>query len=378
MLAIPKVVPRLQNIEGRHVKDTTGHGCHSSNPCRNDGGGRGGPGAAQVPRHSEDHLRDDGHRHYGHGRGPEEESGRADLSSLGGPAGLCRMAAARSSIQARDLEEIPSSGQNPATGLWQRVVTAVYENRSAHCYANSWVRALLAASWSCFRDFRAAGLFLPCLLQAHTLHTLTDGRVRILDVEFLRLLQHWPRPDVQNDVFEFADRFIESAGVSQVFGMWQHRVMDGGRLRVRDSGRVVSFYIQGNATQPELWTRWQAQGGHAFSVPPDIILAQVMRFQPDASGRLRRRTGLITNWRSEVRVPVFSNSTDDCIRHCLYKPVAVVMHSGHVPTSGHYTCGVICSDHVIICDDNVSTQQIPDITPVHMRLVYGILYTAVL
>ena len=56
--------------------------------------------------------------------------------------------------------------------------------------------------------------------------------------------------------------------------------------------------IQGNVTQPQLWTQWQAQGGHAFLEPPPIILAQVMRFQPDASGRLRRRTGLITNWRN--------------------------------------------------------------------------------
>ena len=147
---------------------------------------------------------------------------------------------------------------------------------------------------------------------------------------------------------------------------------------MRDSGRIVSLYIQGNVTQPELRAQWQAQGGHAFITPPAIILAQVMRLQPDASGRLRRRTGLITNWRSEVRVPVFCNSDDDCVKYCLYKPVAVVMHSGHVPTSGHYACAVTCPEHVLLGDDNVLPQPVPDLTPVHMRLVYGILYTAVL
>ena len=101
-------------------------------------------------------------------------------------------------------------------------------------------------------------------------------------------------------------------------------------------------------------------------------------FSLDASGRLRRKAGLITNWRSEVSVPVFCNSDDDSIRYCLYKPVAVVMHSGHVPTSGHYTCAVLYPEHVLLCDDNASPQSIPDLTPVHMRLVYGILYTAVL
>ena len=257
-------------------------------------------------------------------------------------------------------------------------MTVAYENRSSHCYANSWVRALLAASWYCYQDFRAAGLFLPCLLQAHLTHARARAHVQILDSAFLALLQNWPRPHVQNDVFEFADRFIESAGVSQAFGTWQHRIVDAGQLRMRDSGRVVSFYIQGNVTQPQLWTQWQAQGGHAFLEPPPIILAQVMRFQPDASGRLRRRTGLITNWRSEVCVPVFCSSDDVSVRYYIYKPVAVVMHSGHVPTSGHYTCAVICPEHVLLCDDNVSPQQIPELTPLHMRLVYGILYTAVL
>ena len=60
----------------------------------------------------------------------------------------------------------------------------------------------------------------------------TRAHVQILDAEFLRLLQRWPRTHVQNDVFEFADCFIESAGVSQVFGMWQHRIVDEGRLRM--------------------------------------------------------------------------------------------------------------------------------------------------
>ena len=143
-------------------------------------------------------------------------------------------------------------------------MTVAYENRSSHCYANSWVRALLAASWYCYQDFRAAGLFLPCLLQAHLTRARARAHVQILDSAFLALLQNWPRPHVQNDVLEFADRFIESAGVSQAFGMWLHRIVDAGQLRMRDSGRVVSFYIQGNVTQPQLWTQWQAQGGHAF------------------------------------------------------------------------------------------------------------------
>ena len=376
-VAISKMVSRLQNIEGRHVQDATGHGCHSSDPFRDDGGGCCGPGVAQVPRHSQDHLRDNGHRHYDHGRGNEADSRRADLSSFGDSTGMCRLAVARSSIQDGIPEEIPSGGQTPASGLWQRVMTAAYVNRSSHCYANSWVRALLAASWHCYQDFRAAGVFLPCLVQAH--HALAHARahVQILDSEFLRLLQNWPSPHVQNDVFEFADRFIESAGVAQVLGMWQHRVLDEGQLRLRDSGRVVSFYIQGHATQSQLWTQWQAQGGHAFLEPPPIILAQVMRFQPDASGRLRRRTGMITNWRSEVDVPVFCSSDDATVRHCTYKPVAVIMHSGHVPTSGHYTCAVICSEHVLFFDDNLSPRSIPALTTEHMRLVYGIFYTAV-
>ena len=335
------------------------------------------PGVAQIPRHSQDHLRDDGHRHYGHGRGNEAYSRGADLPSFGDSTGLCRLAVARGSIQERIPEEIPSGGQNPASGPWQRVMTATYVNRSSHCYANSWVRALLAASWHCYQDFRVAGLFLPCLLQAHHAPAHARAHVQILDSEFLRLLQNWPRPHVQNDVFEFAYTFTESAGVTQAFGKWEHRVLHEGQLRLRDSGRIVSFYIQGHATQSQLWMQWQAQGGHAFLEPPPIILAQVMRFQPDASGRLRRRTGMITNWRSEVSVPVFCSSADTNVRYCTYKPVAVIMHSGHVPTSGHYTCAVICSEHILFFDDNLSPRSIPDFNAEHMRLIYGILYTAV-
>ena len=376
-VAISEVVSGLQDVEGRCVKDSAGHGCHSSDSFRDDGGSCCDPGVAQIPRHSQDHLRDDGHRHYGHGRGNEAYSRGADLPSFGDSTGLCRLAVARGSIQERIPEEIPSGGQNPASGLWQRVMTATYVNRSSHCYANSWVRALLAASWHCYQDFRVAGLFLPCLLQAHHAPAHARAHVQILDSEFLRLLQNWPRPHVQNDVFEFAYTFMESAGVTQAFGKWEHRVLHEGQLRLRDSGRIVSFYIQGHATQSQLWMQWQAQGGHAFLEPPPIILAQVMRFQPDASGRLRRRTGMITNWRSEVSVPVFCSSADTNVRYCTYKPVAVIMHSGHVPTSGHYTCAVICSEHILFFDDNLSPRSIPDFNAEHMRLIYGILYTAV-
>ena len=114
--------------------------------------------------------------------------------------------------------------------------------RSSHYYANTWVRVLLATSWHCYHDFRAAGLFLPCLMQAHQAHACTQTSA---DFGFGISLTCSTGQDLvfRMMFFEFAARFIELAGVSQVFGMCQHRIVEEGRLRMRDSGIVVSFYI---------------------------------------------------------------------------------------------------------------------------------------
>ena len=41
--------------------------------------------------------------------------------------------------------------------------------------------------------------------------------------DFLALLEQWPQPDIQNDIFEFAEQLIHTAGIAQVFGEWEFR-----------------------------------------------------------------------------------------------------------------------------------------------------------
>ena len=112
--------------------------------------------------------------------------------------------------------------------------------------------------------------------------------------------------------------------------------------------------------------------------PPRIILAQVTRFQPDGAGRIQSPTGCVTNWTAEVSVPIYEGAKTRQIVYHPYNPAAVLMHAGHAPTSGHYTCGILRANHVYICDDNVRSQCLDALTPAHMKLVYGILYIPVM
>ena len=150
--------------------------------------------------------------------------------------------------------------------------------------------------------------------------------------EFRALLECWPQPDAQNDIFEFAAHFMHNAGTMHVLGEWQHRDVHAGNLRIRDSGHVVSFYLRAHVSHTDLWAQWQSQATHAFTSPPRIILAQVMRFQPDGAGRVRRRTGCVTHLATEVDVPIFAER-DTRVMHHSYKPHAILLHSGHAPTS---------------------------------------------
>ena len=282
----------------------------------------------------------------------------------------------RHPIQTRILAQISPGRANPAHGLQQQILRAVYHNSCNHCYLNAWVRALASASIAVFGDTRALGSFRECIMQYHEPGALVNGQVRLMQPAFRALLECWPQPDAQNDIFEFAAHFMQAAGAIQVFGEWQHRDVHAGSLRVRDRGHVVSFYLRGHASHTALWTQWRSQDAHAFISPPRITLAQVMRFQPDGAGRLRRRTGCVTHLAAEVDVPIFAERSTSVLHHP-YRPCAILLHSGHTPTSGHYRCAVMGTECVHLCDDNHESRRLSALTSEHMKLVYGILYTPV-
>ena len=326
-LAVSEMVSRHTHIDRGQQSSGADHSDHIGHTVRHDGGRAQGNPHQQVSLNPEVGCRLDRGGCHDYGCVTSQGAGGQAVLASTNTAGQHSLADIGHPIQTRILAQISPSRANPAHGLRQQILKAVYHNSCNHCYLNAWIRALASASIAVFGDTRALGSFRECIMQYHEPGALVNGQVRLMQPAFRALLECWPQPDAQNDIFEFAAHFMQAAGTIQVFGEWQHRDVHAGSLRVRDRGHVVSFYLRGHASHTALWTQWRSQDAHAFISPPCIILAQVMRFQPDGAGRLRRRTGCVTHLAAEVDVPIFAERSTSVLHHP-YRPCAILLHSG--------------------------------------------------
>ena len=223
-LAIPKVVSRHTRTGCGQQQTSIDNQQHSGNPSRHDEKCAEGYPCQLVTFDSEVSHRFHRCRSHDHGRVPSQRTQRKVVLAPAAVASQDSMADPRDTIQARNITQVLPSRTSPANGLQQKVLSATYHSGCNHCYVNTWVRALASAFIDAFGDACALGSFLQCVMQCHDSSASINGKVHLMQPDFLALLDQWPQPDIQNDIFEFAEQFIHSAGIPQVFGKWEFRM----------------------------------------------------------------------------------------------------------------------------------------------------------
>ena len=231
-------------------------------------------------------------------------------------------------------------------------------NSNSHCYANSFMHALLWVSTQDARGLRVRDSSLRRLLQWLVRKPLS------IELWQLRAWQHltrqWREPHRQHDVGEFLQHFAP-AFCPALPDLWQARTQATAlSTEVALQGELWPLVLDtaprldshGACSLQSLFIEWRSQAHrHAIVSAPALLPVQICRFGPDGSKVSFRVTSS-----ARVYVPLFTGPSVHTTSQP-YKVLAVIYHLGRHQASGHYRTALYRDSRVqFVTDDDITPQ----------------------
>ena len=166
---------------------------------------------------------------------------------------------------------------------------------------------------------------------------------------FRRLLSDWRAPTQQRDIGEFFQYLTQAGSMQLEQHSWQAREMRGEQLRVLDTGHLgtpipldIAFARlipeQPHTVQDCVINHFRGQAALvALTSAAPFLCLQLKRF--NFQGAIRKDTQVIEWVERILEVPVWCNDSQLHTRDTRYQVLAIAVHRGDTPHSGHYqTC----------------------------------------
>ena len=145
----------------------------------------------------------------------------------------------------------------------------------------------------------------------------------------------------QHDAAELITYLLPRLQLEVFDSSWEARLHVAGDIRVADTGPLLAPItlapVPGEQLiLPSMIDQWHAQASiHALKEPSTVVCMQLQRFLGNA-GIMQRDSRLLLGYQCTVHLPVFCNSATTEVSHVPYQAVAMQLHYGEQPTSGHY------------------------------------------
>ena len=180
---------------------------------------------------------------------------------------------------------------------------------------------------------------------------------------FRRLLSDWRAPTQQHDIGEFFQYLTQAGSMQLEQHSWQAREMRGEQLRVLDTGHLgtpipldIAFARlipeQPHTVQDCVINHFRGQAALvALTSAAPFLCLQLKRF--NFQGAIRKDTQVIEWVERILEVPVWCNDSQLHTRDTRYQVLAIAVHRGDTPHSGHYQTCLIEHSQEYLTDDNI-------------------------
>ena len=241
-------------------------------------------------------------------------------------------------FQAREGNQRPAREDDLSS--WPHIP---FDNPDNICYMNSVVNALgwvICHHLSGIADWNMLGEVVQAVVAQHTklLPELLDS---------LWLMLGWDDWHIQHDAAEFLGRLLSKMPFDcpALQGEWGcfDLTADGGRELFSHSMRQsipIPLAESSDHSLQNLIDSWSvqehSQGLH--NPPPPMICLQLLRYTYSGSRVVKICTSISSDsFDSRILIPVFVIGDQLEIAHVPYRVMAIVVHHGPTPDSGHYT-----------------------------------------
>ena len=180
---------------------------------------------------------------------------------------------------------------------------------------------------------------------------------------FRRLLSDWRAPTQQHDIGEFFQYLTQAGSMQLEQHSWQAREVRGEQLRVLDTGHLgtpipldIAFARlipeQPHTVQDCVINHFRGQAALvALTSAAPFLCLQLKRF--NFQGAIRKDTQVIEWVERILEVPVWCNDSQLHTRDTRYQVLAIAVHRGDTPHSGHYQTCLIEHSQEYLTDDNI-------------------------
>ena len=252
------------------------------------------------------------------------------------------------------------------------ILQAALHNPGNHCYMNHTVLCLL---W-CQVSLRLPGISSSPLLNAiHESLALHPVLALMQYMPWTCLMQDWDRPNMQHDSAEFAAFVLQRLRWGQAVGQWEARLLVDTRVQIRDRHTTlapISIPLSpGEPTMNAGVQMWHSQAAiHALKHRVPLICLHVLRFRQVARGQWVKDERSL-HWQDTICMPCFVSADSLEVIWLPYKIVAISLHVGSRPSSGHYQALLITEgNHHWETDDNRAAKSVRTPTPAQHKQAY--------
>ena len=179
---------------------------------------------------------------------------------------------------------------------------------------------------------------------------------------FRNLLSDWRAETQQHDIGEFFQYLTHASSMRLEQHGWQAREMRGEQLRVLDTGHLGtpipldiafarSIPEQPHTVQDCVINHFRGQAALvALTSAAPLLCLQLKRFS--FQGDVRKDTQSIEWVERELEVPIWCDEHHLRTRDARYQILAIAVHRGDTPHSGHYQACLIENSQEYLADDN--------------------------
>ena len=229
-----------------------------------------------------------------------------------------------------------------------RLLKLSLKNPSNLCYLNS---TLIALVWTLLQAQlhgilqKALVPALSFLAQVQTTRHATSTQV-LNHLPLLTKLQAWNNLHIQHDVAELVAYLLPRLHQQGFQGSWEARCRTEDVIHVTDRGTalapvILSLHAGEQLILQSMIDQWHAQASvHALTQQTPIVCLQIPRFIWEA-GVMRRDHRSLLGYQCLVHMPIFDSPDERTAHLAPYQVVAMQLHYGARPTSGHYRTAML-------------------------------------
>ncbi|CAE7347061.1 unnamed protein product [Symbiodinium sp. KB8] len=162
----------------------------------------------------------------------------------------------------------------------------------------------------------------------------------------LTKLQAWNNLHIQHDVAELVAYLLPRLHQQGFQGSWEARCRTEDVIHVTDRGTalapvILSLHAGEQLILQSMIDQWHAQASvHALTQQTPIVCLQIPRFIWEA-GVMRRDHRSLLGYQCLVHMPIFDSPDERTAHLAPYQVVAMQLHYGARPTSGHYRTAML-------------------------------------